>query len=250
MKGGKQLALNLSGIFFSIVAPVVLMFSLVVPGVLILLCSDIFNSISPSIAIKNLPTPPGSPLHFRDVAELASFCATAIVPLVAVIAGWVAFRQFQAAETTRLVSVYMAISEKWEADGIARARRHLFQYDTFWEKHRAQLSAFQTSAHYIHAVLLDTGEEAKLLFRDYVVLMSYLEDIGLMCSKGYLSKSDVSNFMGNAIVSVIALLIPQIEYERRGIADPVIRGAYYANALRLYEDLQKSKPTTITGFGA
>ncbi|HZK91808.1 MAG TPA: hypothetical protein VFC56_16830 [Stellaceae bacterium] len=215
-----------------------------IPLVLILLCFDIFNSISLYIAISSLPKPPASPLGLREVAELVSFCATAIVPVIAVVGGWVAYRQFQAAETTRLVSVYMAISEKWDSDGIREARRRIYQFQSFWEAHRTELVHYPDAAQYLHALLLESGETSRL-YRDYLLLMSYLEDIGLMCESDYLRIADVNNFIGQGIMSTLGLLLPQIIYERRDTKD----AALYANALQLYRDLPTMKPRTIAGFG-
>ena len=227
------------------------------PVILVLLCLDVVNGISLYRAIESLPKTPG-PLGLRDVAELVSFCATIATPFVAIGAGWIAFRQFQAAEKqfqaaekTRLVSVYMSIAEKWDSDGIAAARRQLYQLEEFWKSHHATVLAGHPSApDYIRAVLADGGETSKT-YRNYILLMSYLEDIGLLCESKYLDIADISNIIGYGISEIIRLLLPQIEFERSGTtADVGEPAAHYANALLLYKKLQGMKPTTIPGFGA
>lgn len=223
-----------------------------------LLVLDLVDGISLYIAIETLPTPPLLPLHLRDFAELVSFVATTLGPFIAIAAGIFAYRQFAAArsqfesaEKTRLVSVYLTVSEKWDSDGVAAARRQIIGLEDFFTAHATQLSHFRGASEYIHAVLLECGENSRL-YKDYIVLMSYLEDIGLLCRNDYLSIVDVNNIIGEGVTSIVGLLLSHIEYERTEMArrdGACLAAGYYANALYLYDMLRPMTPVGIEGYG-
>ncbi|HEV2188986.1 MAG TPA: hypothetical protein VGR70_17385 [Stellaceae bacterium] len=223
-----------------------------------LLVLDLVDGISLYIAIETLPKPPLLPLHLRDFAELVSFVATTLGPFIAIAAGVFAYRQFAAArnqfesaEKTRLVSVYLTVSEKWDSDGVAVARRQILGLEDFFVTHSTELGHFARASEYIHAVLLEFGENSRL-YKNYILLMSYLEDIRLLCRNDYLSIVDVNNIIGEGVTSIVGLLLTHIEHERAEMArrdGPRLAAGYYANALYLYDMLRPMTPVGIAGYG-
>jgi len=104
-----------------------------------------------------------------------------------------------------------------------------------------------TDAKYISIFIYNLGKDNKLLeHREYVNILYFFEDLGILCRKGYIRTDDVYNFMGENITVLVDFLIPYIGMERDREAvtrpgDPDIL-ALYANALHLYNGAKAYAP--------
>jgi hypothetical protein len=77
-------------------------------------------------------------------------------------------------------------------------------------------------------------------------VLSFLEDLGLLCRRGYVSQNDVSEIIGPSITEIVAIMLPYISRER---ASYEIGPAVYANTLWLYDRLATAPQFTIPGHG-
>jgi hypothetical protein len=77
------------------------------------------------------------------------------------------------------------------------------------------------------------------------IILSYIEDVGLLCRKRYVRIEDVNDIIGPSIVLQVSLSTIYIsEFRRKNKSS-----AKYANAIWLYKRLRKKRPFQVHGFG-
>jgi len=182
-------------------------------------------------------------IHAPNIAALLSVPGAAL-----------AFFQLRQARQSRLAATYLAISKEWDALVAARTLITVLPFENRDCQDHAQRGALLLD-------ILDrlvpfmpdhdiAGIENEILRQDLDrsidQILSYLEDLGLLCRKGYVSQNDVADIIAPSIVEIIEILLPYIERERRDY-DP--GPTIYANTLWLYERAKYSTQFGIAGYG-
>ena len=73
----------------------------------------------------------------HDKLEALSFAANVSVPILAIVAGYIAYRQFGEAKDTRVATLYLQIMEKYNSDLLREGRRNIRRLS---DAHRAGAS--------------------------------------------------------------------------------------------------------------
>jgi hypothetical protein len=177
-----------------------------------------------------------------------------IAALLSVPGAALAFFQLRQSQKSRLASTYLAISKEWDAlTSISRLiTTSAFETrDCEDHAHRGALllDILDRRAPFLpeHDIFSIENEILRDdLDRGLDTILSYLEDLGLLCRKGYVSEGDVADIIGPSIVEVVCIMLPYIERERSSYeAGPTI----YANTLWLYERINCSTQFGISGYG-
>jgi len=186
----------------------------------------------------------------RDALELGFFLVNIVVLPLGLVALVIARGHARELENTRQGSVYMTIVDKWNSTALVNSRAKILNlYYEYNQKKQENLSEVVnvTDAEYISAFVYNLGKNNKLLeHREYVNILYFFEDLGILSRKGYIRTDDVYNFMGENITVLVGFLIPYIGMERNRESvtrprDPDIL-ALYANALHLYNGAKAYAP--------
>jgi hypothetical protein len=195
-------------------------------------------------------TDPGSPL-FEHLSDLATVTLAVIGGLGIIFT----FFQLDHAGKSRLAATYLNISKEW--DGLVAARTLIT--DTAFTARDIATNAARGA---LVLNILDgitpfeaDGDPASIendvqrqnLERSLDTVLSYLEDLGLLCRRGYAGMGDIADIIGPSIAEIVEIMLPYIEQERRGFA---AGGTVYANTLWLYERVAQASQFSIGGYGA
>lgn len=174
--------------------------------------------------------------------ELTYYVANTILVIIAIFALGVAWRQTlharkQAveAENTRLASIYIEILKKYAEDGVAASRRSL---SNIRRKYPQEKQGTETMGAYMHRILKglyderETGE-GSTTYADAIFFLEYLEDIGVLIRRSFISKDIIFDYMCGAILTAEQLLKDHLIW-RRQQSDS--RARLYANALWLMHE--------------
>jgi hypothetical protein len=182
----------------------------------------------------------GEKSRFRNFWEIAFFVTSSALAISAIFAFFIARSQLHSAENVRLAGVYMEITKRWTSPELTRSRSLLLELLDFFERHRADpgLARFADRRDYICEVLVALKRENKRRFAEHMAIVSFFEDVGMLCRKNYLRKEDVFDFAGAPIVAYADLVLRYLELTRR---PPAGGHTVYANTLWLYREAAKRK---------
>jgi hypothetical protein len=200
----------------------------------------------------------------RNLLEELSFTAIVLAAVIGAVALYVADSQLRAfvrlsrdfgaqigqAEAARTASIYVEVSTKWDSQEIATARDALEQLEKDYVAlpTAAQTPHIPSASHHIwHKINVDHDENA---YDAFIVVASFIEDIGLLCQKQYVRIDDINDIIGSGLLYQIGLLLEQIRHERRTAPDLSRARSRYAFALWLYSELKPQKRFALDGFGA
>jgi len=177
-----------------------------------------------------------------------------IAALLSVPGAAVAFFQLHQSRQSRLAATYLAISKEWDALVAARTLITIspFEHRDFDDNRQRGallLDILDQRAPFLPDLEI-TGIENEILRQDLDrsldQILSYVEDLGLLCRKGYVSQKDVADIIAPSIVEIVGIMLPYIERERSSYDQgPTI----YANTLWLYERAIRSTQFGIFGYG-
>ena len=156
----------------------------------------------------------------RKTLELASFASSTALVIIGFVAFCVTWRQLREVQKSRLAPVYMEISHRWDSDGLSRSR--------------SGISARMLDGTIKNLLPRNNADPA---YHDFLIVVSFLEDIGLLCRKRYLSLEDIADIIGSSIIYYIDALRPQIDAARASEESKITREAKYANTLWLRDNL-------------
>jgi hypothetical protein len=177
-----------------------------------------------------------------------------IAALLSVPGAAVAFFQLRQARQSRLAATYLAISKEWDALVAARTLITISPFETRDCADHAQRGALLLEILDRRVPFMPdhdiAGIENEILRQDLDrsldQILSYLEDLGLLCRKGYVSLADVADIIAPSIAEIVGIMRPYIERERSSY-DPGL--TIYANTLWLYERVVCSAQFGIPGYG-
>jgi hypothetical protein len=192
----------------------------------------------------------GDKAPLRNLFELFYFVAGVAV---AVIAAWaIYFARQQAgeaknsreeAEHARIVSIYMQISSLWNSHRIMSSKMYIlglkdkFENDshTDQDKSATKSSANNSVEDYIRRVLVSEQKRDRVRHNQRTAMLTFLEDLGILCARGYVREVDIFEFISPPIVHQINLLSEYITELRKGGEN----SSLYENALALRDNAQK-----------
>lgn len=183
----------------------------------------------------------GDKSRFRNFWEIVYFVANSIFAVTGLFAILLARGQLVAAENVRLASVYMDITKRWTTDELLlTSRRTIGVLVDFYlaNKARPELQRYPDMGAYFRAVLEDCMASDRLKLRDYLAIVNFFEDVGLLCRKQYVRHEDLFDFLGASIVYYMAPMLPFILALKRGSS---AGGGIYANALWLFRLARQRK---------
>lgn len=203
-----------------------------------------------------------APVH--DLLEELSFVAIVLAAVIGAVALYVADSQLRAfvrlsrdfgaqirqAEAARTASIYVEVSTKWDSEEVATARDALerLEKDYLALPAAAKTPDIPSACHYIWRKINADHDEAA--YDAFIVVASFIEDIGLLCQKEYVRIDDINDIIGSGLLYQIGLLLEQIRHERRMAPGPSRARSRYAFTLWLYGELKPQKRFAVEGFGA
>lgn len=197
------------------------------------------------------------PTHnkFRTFCEVLSFVSTAfLVPVAAFWAISFARKQAAEAERSRLAAVYLEITKRWVDADLAGSRRLLQQAKQKFRNTPGQdfsgdaitETLNNDVADYIRYCLTALRGKDLSKFGEYVRILTFYEDLGVLCRQGYVSKDVILDFIGLTIVDIVDLCALYIRAaRRRHSADGTPEEAVYANLIWLYREAKRFEPAQM-----
>ena len=88
-------------------------------------------------------------------------------------------------------------------------------------------------ADHVRDVLLGLKQTGRSALRKHVILLTFFEDLGVLCRKGYVREHDISDLLGSSITFQLALFGPYIHASR--LTGGAENQALYANAIYVYK---------------
>lgn len=176
----------------------------------------------------------GDKSRFRNFWEIVYFVANSVFAVTGLFAILLARGQLLAAENVRLASVYMDITKRWTTDELLlTSRRTIGVLIDFYlaNKARLEFQRFPDMGSYFRAVLEHCMDSDRLKLRDYLAIINFFEDVGLLCRKKYVRHDDLFDFLGASIVYYMTPVLPFILALKR---ESPAGGGTYANALWLF----------------
>jgi hypothetical protein len=183
------------------------------------------------------------PNYLRNAFEILSFSSGPALFVAAVFAFIIAVRQAKEAENSRLSTVYMGIVDNWNSADLLEARRKIFKLVDLFRANRydVYMAPFTNESEYICYCLWQlSGGKNRDELRSHIILLQFLEDLGLLCYKEYIRKEDVFNFIGSPIETQLGFFRDYIQKSRQN-ADGTVSLSRYANAIYLYKAIQEFK---------
>lgn len=215
------------------------------------------------LAQARLQAPFQSPISTVDrlhaYLEIVYFVASATLPILTVIAIYVAGDQFRLmrvqtrhAERARLATVYIEVSNRWDSEASTRARQAIEDvvdlYDAYGPASRPGAAAPVTVNSFIADVV--EGDPTCPAANAAFYLLSLTEDLGLLCQRNYIAVRDLNDIVGGGVSRTIDLVRILIERDRAAETDPVTARARYAFTLWLREQLDPAERFSVPGHGA
>ena len=218
--------------------------------ILLLYIFSIILNVNDGVFLKE-----GENNKFRTFFEIMSFISTAVaVPGVAIWAVFFAKKQAIEAERARLAAVYLEVTKRWGEDDLILSRR-LFQEAKrkFIKNQSTDLLGFPVvggpfylCSEYIAYCFMSMRRTNRDKLFPYIRILTYFEDLGVLCRQGYIRKEIILDFISGTIIEIIDLAIDYIKAYRRLNQPPGEPDtASYANLLWLYRQAKLFEETGI-----
>jgi hypothetical protein len=186
--------------------------------------------------------------------ETLSDFATVALALIGIPSLLIALIQATEAKKARLAVVYIDISEDWDdlADDrwfITTAPFEGRNEDTNAARGEIILGIVRGIAPFEIVGQIGTIEDAvqrDKLEHSLDSVLSYLEDLGLLCRKGYVDPRDVFDIIGSSIAEIMEMMLPYIQSERENYPSG---DTIYANSLWLYREATAAAQFSVPGYG-
>jgi hypothetical protein len=173
----------------------------------------------------------------KNIFELLNLLSGPALVGIAIIAGFVAYFQFNEAKRTRTAEVYMRIVEVWNSAENVTTRKLLYDLAREFENANQNTNDVQFNlerAAYICDKIAEIGKNDQLKERNYLLILYLFEDLGILCRKKYIKKEDMLDFIGEHIITIVEFHLPYIKKARKEYMDETMGNALYANAVYLY----------------
>jgi hypothetical protein len=151
--------------------------------------------------------------YIHDAFEIMFFIVNIVVLPTAVITLWIARRSFEGTESARLATIYMEISSAWTSHRNVASRVYLLNLrDEFNDPNCVNsIKTNSTSPqNYIKNVLLALRQGDRLGHSRRTAILTYLEDLGVLCKKQYVREVDVFDLIASPIKVQVDLLVDYI----------------------------------------
>jgi hypothetical protein len=190
----------------------------------------------------------------RNLLEIANFLSGPLLAAIALVAFGVAWWQLREARRTRMASVYTEITKRWVESDLIASRRKFQEAKRKYQTNPGIDAGDKPIAGALHAdcpayigyylVNLWDLDRAKLV--EYLRILTFFEDLGVLCRLGYLKREIVLDFIGGSIIEYVELAIPYIKWARHknpsaGKPDEAV----YANLIWLYKKAKRFESTQI-----
>jgi hypothetical protein len=145
----------------------------------------------------------------RDVLEVGAFIGTFLLFAVAGVALIVTRNQLRDAEKARLANVYLQISAAWSLPRVVASRMYML---TLRDNYRdptyqdADKSVAKTAPEYVKLVLLALRQTDRLGHHRRTFILTFLEDLAVLCKNDYVKDRVIFDFIGAPIVTQMELL--------------------------------------------
>ncbi len=185
---------------------------------------------------------PGKEAH--DKLEALSFAANVSVPILAIVAGYIAYRQFGEAKDTRVATLYLQIMEKYNSDLLREGRRNIRRLS---DAHRAGASG-QDFGLYL-ADLFDNLSARDLddpgfeVYNSCLRQMEFWEEVGVLVRRGLVDCEVLLDYMAGNIRYAEECFRPFIDAKWRANGNFEI----YANAFWLMDQARFANAYTYAG---
>lgn len=175
--------------------------------------------------------------YLRNLFELTSFIATTAILLTAIWAFAFTKSQIREAEKARLASVYMQISAHWNSPRILDSKLRIRKI----EHDYARLSKTpaigvppnykpgDSVGIYLRNIMYELQENNLEEFSRHIAALSSLEELGMLCKKGYVDEEDILDFMASPIIKILGLFDEYVKSSQLKIR------SNYENVLYLQE---------------
>lgn len=209
--------------------------------VLLDLSPDLYSRLPPRSDTSRSALDLGDKSRFRNFWEIVYFVANSVFAVTGLFAILVARGQLIAAENVRLATVYMDVSKRWMTDDVLlTSRRTIGSLIDFYlaNRNRPDFQPFPDMGAYFRAVLEHCMASDRLKLRDYLGIVNFFEDVGLLCRKHYVRREDLFDLLGASVVYYMTPMLPFILALKQ---DSPAGGGIYANALWLFRHARQRK---------
>lgn len=171
----------------------------------------------------------------KNFWELTYYITNSTLVVVASGALLVAWWQSAEARRNRLATVYLEITKRWSDADLKTSRKLLFELKSFYDRNAATLPQFGSAAEYVADFLLHLRRTNPERHSEYVQLLTFLEDLGVLCRQGHIHEHVVLDFICGGIVHYVELTMLHIKLRRRNDrVDGTPSLSTYANLIWLY----------------
>jgi hypothetical protein len=204
----------------------------------------------------------GSHIGGHDILENAFFIANTIVAIATPFILLFAIRQFQLTENTSRASVYLELGKRYHDDDIRYARQRIAKIErdhkvqleewlNIWQGGRCSTTSTtgQSLQAYAQCEMMKLRAENAPDYRNpseyskIIIILSFLEDLGVLYKNNYVAKKDIVNLMYGTISTTEKVLRDHIIWLRKDAGSD----KYYANMLTLVKDA-KNYESKMTSF--
>ena len=170
--------------------------------------------------------PPGSDISGiksrKDLFEASYYLSQIAILFVALVAGFMAYRQFREAEKARLASIYISMDEKWTSPSIVESRR--LMHDVVAQclldpryrgrmQHFPSLEAREALQDFAHEYLSVTKASNYDRYLKTMAIVDFLETFGMMVRKRYLNPNDIEPLIGMIVIAVHDIIGKHIAFD-------------------------------------
>ena len=182
------------------------------------------------------------PNYIRNLLEIVFFASQILLFITAIVTLLIAKAHAKEAENARTASTYMQIAAIWSSERVVASRMYLltlrdrYRDKSYQDDLKRKSDSLQS---YIKNVLHEDRKNSRLEHSKKVAVLTFLEDIGVLCKRGYVKYEDVIDFIAAPITLQTELLWDYIQ-DARGYSPA---SSTYANALLLYERARRYRET-------
>ena len=169
-------------------------------------------------------------ISYKKNIETLYFIAGILLFVVALAALAAALFQSRHARKARLAAVYLQISKDWDRLEPDRENIRKFLNGRAYDACGAEILQIVTGNYY--PIIVPRGE----LEESIDTILSYTEEVGHLCRKGYLRSQDMVDIIGDGLTMYLCILKPFMRGTRAN-GDRVTSKTYYANSIWLYGDI-------------
>ena len=175
--------------------------------------------------------------------EAASYVASISLPILATIAGYIAYRQLAEAKDARVASLYLQITENYNSEVLREARRDLHGLS---DAHIASGAAVDFGA-YLDDVFdalrsLPLAHPGFQLYNSCMRLMEFWEEVGVLARRNLVDCNVLLDYMAGNIRNVDACFMTFVTRRRHEDGNEL-----YANALWLMEQARVARAYSYPG---